>query len=101
MKRDVKWVLIISLIMFLWSAWLTLIIAGGYYFIPDHWYYLRNINVLAFIITIGLATLYTADFWKPEPMFEVTIVMFIASMILFFVSNLQWIAIALFGTPLY
>jgi hypothetical protein len=71
---------------------------GGYYFRPDYWDYLRNINVLSFIITICLGTLYTTDVWKLETMSKATILMFIVSMILFFISNMQWIATALFGT---
>lgn len=100
-RRDVKWVLIISLIMFFWSVWSTLMMTGGYYFRPEYWYYLRNINVLSFIITICLGTLYTTDLWKPEPMLKATILMFIISMILFFISNMQWITTALFGTTPY
>lgn len=100
-KRDVKWILIISLIMLFWSVWSTLLMTGGYYFTPDYWNYLRNINVLSFIITIGLATLCTTNPWKSGPTFKATIVMFVVSMMLFFISNMQWVTTALYGTRLF
>jgi hypothetical protein len=97
-KRDVKWLLVTSLIMFFWSTWSTLMMTG-YYFIAGPWYYLRNITVLSFVITISLATLYTTNFWKAEPIFKATIVMFIISISLFFISNMQWITYILGTSP--
>jgi len=97
-KRDVKWLLVTSLIMFFWSTWSTLMMTG-YYFRADPWYYLRNTTVLSFIITISLAALYTTNFWKAEPIFKATIVMFIISISLFFISNMQWITYILGASP--
>lgn len=101
MKREVKWVLVVSLILLFWVTWLAFIAYAGYYFRPGAWDYLRNINVLSFIVTVGLATIYTTNFWKSEVIFKATILMFIISISLFFISNMQWIATALFGTTPY
>ena len=98
-KKDVKWLLVISLIMFFWSTWSTLMMTGGYYFIAGPWYYLKNISVLSFIVTIGLATLYTTNSWKAEPVFKATMVMFMTSISLFFISNMQWITYILGTAP--
>lgn len=98
-KRDVKWLLVTSLIMFFWSTWSTLIMSSYYYFTAGPWYYLKNITVLSFIITISLATLYTTNFWKAEPIFKATIATYIISISLFFVTNMQWIAYVLGTSP--
>jgi len=98
-KRDVKWLLVTSLIMFFWTTSSTIMMMTGYYSRADPWYHLRNITVLSFIITTSLATLYTTNFWKAEPIFKATIVMFIISISLFFISNMQWIADVLGTSP--
>ena len=45
------------------------------------------------------ATLHSADSWREEGIYEVTIGLFIISMSLFFISNISWISMILGITP--
>ncbi len=87
-ERNMKWILIISLILFFWSAYIALMSQTTYAFRPDVWYYLRNVNVLSFILTLLSATLHTAGIERTD---KIAIGLFIVSMSLFFISNLSWI----------
>lgn len=66
-ERNVKWILIISVILYFTSSLLTFIYLGygSYYFYShDAWYHLSHINALFFILTITSSTLCTANFKK-------------------------------------
>jgi|YelNatPaOPRAMG01_1025707.scaffolds.fasta_scaffold18002_4 hypothetical protein len=90
-KKDLKWILIVSVILFFWT-YLQGLWTGFYVsrYITS-WTYLRNVNILFFILTIIFATLYTADFWRKEKIYKAAIGFFIISMILFFILHVQWI----------
>lgn len=93
-QKNVKWVLIISIIMFfasigyalpysypgsLRSPWDTL------------WYVLGRIDTLLFIATITTGTLFTTNFARKELTYRLTIYLFIVSMGLFFTGFLKWL----------
>ncbi|UCG45047.1 MAG: hypothetical protein JSV58_06675 [Candidatus Bathyarchaeota archaeon] len=98
-ERSLKWILIISLVMFFWQTWMTLLMTPGYYFTPDFWYYIRNVTTLSFIIPVLSATLHTADFWDKEYLYKISIGTFIVSMSLLFVTSLSWISVILGASP--
>jgi len=90
-EKNVRWVLIISLIMFF--------VLESWYFLDrsfpydsfDFWFLIFLINVLSVILTITLATLNKAGFWETEITYQLTIFFFILSMVLLFVSHFQLI----------
>jgi len=98
-KKDVRWILIISLVLILASPFIAVYALVGLpwdYATPSIWFtHFRNISTLFFIFTIITSTLYIADFWKAEPLYEATIVFFIISMSMFFISSMQWIFLLL------
>ena len=98
-EKNMKWTLSVSLVMFFWSTFMATILQTGYYFTPNPWYYLRNVNILSFILTIVFATLYIADFWRKDHMYKIAIGTFIISMSLLFVSNMSWISMILGIAP--
>jgi len=66
------------------------------YATPSIWFtHFRNVSNLCFIITIITSTLYTAGFWKKEPLYQATIAFFIISTSVFFISSMQWIFLIL------
>ena len=78
-KRNVLWVLIISVIIFFAS-----IAIGPMFYTPLYppreptmeeiiWFYVNHGNVLLFIATITSATLFMAGFWRKEPMYKLSI----------------------------
>ena len=99
-EKNLKWILIISIVMFFWQTWMTLLMTpGGYYFTPDFWYYIRNVTTLSFIIPVISAALHTANFWEEEYLYKTSIGAFIVSMSLLFVSSLSWISVILETSP--
>jgi len=98
-QRNVKWILIISIIMFFVSAVYgqSLFFLGPYYpygarewSIWDRlWYYISRIDVLIFIATITTATLFTTNFGKKELTYKLTVYLFIVSMGLFFLGFIR------------
>jgi uncharacterized protein YhhL (DUF1145 family) len=96
-EQNVKWLLAISVILFVFTAVLLSIMEyptpSGY---RDNWsvleialFYLHRINILLFVATITTATLYTTGSIKNDLMFIVTVNLFIMSMVLLFVTLLK------------
>jgi hypothetical protein len=95
-ERNVKWLLIISIIM-LWVVLygFSLPYAPYYYTsrpwtILDHiFWWVSRIDVLCFIATITMATLFTAGFGNKNSIYKASIYLFIASMALLFIGVLS------------
>ena len=91
-QKSVKWILIISIIMFLASMYYTL---PHYYpssersFLDTVWYVFGRIIILLFLATITTGTLFTTNFAKKELAYKLTIYLFIISMSLFFIQFLR------------
>lgn len=91
-QKSVKWILIISIIMFLASMYYTL---PYYYpssersFLDTVWYVLGRIVTLLFLATITTGTLFTTNFSKKELAYKLTLYLFIISMSLFFIQFLR------------
>ena len=98
-EKNVKWVLVVSLIMFFWQTLTNPFTTPAYYFTPGPWYYIRNVSILSFIVPTISATLYIADFWEEEHLYRITIAAFIISMSLLFVNSLSWISDVLGISP--
>jgi len=93
-QRSVKWILIISLIMFFASMAYALPYSypGSQRSIWDTvWYYIIRVDTLLFIATITTGTLFTTGFGKKERMHKLTIYFFLISMGLFFLGFLRWL----------
>lgn len=94
-ERNVKWMLVISVIMLGVSTFLGAIIYQPYY--PPREpttldviaFYINRINILFFIVTVTTATLTTTGFGKKDLMYKASIYFFIISMMLFFASVLK------------
>jgi hypothetical protein len=82
--------------MFFVSIWWTptMFYAGRYYpprelsLLDNIWIYINRVDILLFIITLLMATLFTAGFAK-ERTYKLTTYLFIASMGLFFITFLR------------
>ena len=93
-QRNVKWILIISIIMFFASIGYALPYSypGSQRSIWDTISYLiSRIDTLLFIITITTGTLFTTGFGKKERMHRFTVYFFIISMVMFFIGFLRWL----------
>ncbi len=93
-QKNVKWILIISIIMFFASIGYALPYSyvGGIRSPWDTlWYVIGRITTLLFIATITTGTLFTTNFAKKALMYKLTIYFFIVSMSLFFVGFLKWL----------
>jgi len=89
--KNVKWVLIISLIIFFVLEWWYFLNYSFPYASFDFWFFIYFINILSVVLTITFATLNKAGFWETEITYQLTIFFFILSMALLFVSQLQLI----------
>lgn len=96
-QRNVKWILIISLIMFFVTLGydLTLPVGGPYVVdgVSHHpalrlRLYINRFDTLLFITTLVIATLFTSGFAKART-YKLTIYLFIASMGLFLIILLE------------
>ena len=94
-ERNIKWVLIISIIMLFASLWVG--VASFYSYPPRDpsalemiVFVINRSGILLFIVTIGTSTLYTTGFRK-DLMFKMSIYLFIISMTLFLISILKWL----------
>jgi hypothetical protein len=91
-KKDVRWLLIVSLALFFYSIYTTPPTywaqspSGVSTSRPDSWYNCGVAAVFLFLITILLATLHTADFGKGEVLYHTTILFFIIAVLLFSLS---------------
>jgi len=91
-EKNVKWILIISLIMFFVLEWWYFLNSSFPYAFFNFWFFIYFVNILSVVLTITFATLDKAGFWEPEITYQLTIFFFILSMALFFVSQLQLIS---------
>ena len=89
--KDVKWVLIVSLVMFFVLEWWYFLDLPFSYVSFGFWFLIYFINILSVVLTVTLATLNKAGFWETEITYQVTIFFFILSMVLFFVSQFELI----------
>jgi len=88
-ERDVKWILVISLILFF-------VFEGVFYYFPyrsyipfDFWWFIDYINLFCIILTVTFSTLNKVGFWDRELTYRLAVYFFIISMALIFVSNLR------------
>ena len=101
--RDVKWMLIVSIII-LWISWplpyFGYLFFGAlrlpFYNLPPHytaievaWYVVNRADTLTFLLTITFAVLYTTGFGKRELWYKLSLYLFTVSMILFIITFLQ------------
>ena len=97
-QKNVKWILIISVLMFFVSAWLSpsLFLFGGYGIRNDGiWYVISRLDALFFVATITTATLFTVNFGKKEITYKLSVYFFLISMAIFFLV----IARSFFSNP--
>lgn len=96
-ERNVKWILIISIIMLSASTFVGSISYYPYYpprepsILDVVAFYINRIDILFFIATITTATLATTGFRKKDLMYKASIYLFIISMILLIASILKWL----------
>jgi len=88
-EKNVKWLLIVSLIMFFVLEWWYFLDDLFPYTFFDFWFFIYFINVLSVMLAITFATLDKAGFWEREITYQLAIFFFVLSMALFFVSHLQ------------
>jgi len=88
-EKNVKWVLIVSLIMFFVLKWWCFLGYSLPYRSFDFWFFIYLINLLSVILTITFATLNKTGFWDTEVTYQLAIFFFVVSMALLFVSHLQ------------
>ena len=91
-ERDVKWIIIVSLVSF-YVSWMF---SWGYYLPSDYGVletavlYISRFSTIFFVATLTTITLYAADFGKKDLMFKVSMYLFIISMALFCLSILRY-----------
>jgi len=86
-QKNVRWILIVSVLMFFVSAWLSpsLFLFGGYGTRYDGiWYIISRLDALFFVATITTATLFTVSFGKKEITYKLSVYFFLISMAIFF-----------------
>jgi len=88
-EKDVKWILIVSLIMLFVLKWWYFSGGSFPYLFFDVWFFTYFINILSVILTITFAALNKAGFWETEITYQLTIFFFILSMALLFVYHIQ------------
>jgi len=94
-KRSVKWILIVSIILFFVSLSYSYYPFGGIGRLSPLswqemvWFYYSRIVTLLFIATITMGALFTTNFSKKELAYRLTIRLFILSMVLFFLQFLR------------
>ena len=90
-EKNVKWILVISLITFFVLKWWYFLDNSLPYVFFDFWFFIYLINILSVVLAITFAALNKAGFWETEITYPLTIFFFILSMALLFVSHLQLI----------
>jgi hypothetical protein len=94
-QSNVKWIVVISFILFfVITAYGPTIFLGPYYQyqypLPrDVWYYLNRLETLLFLATVATGALFVAGFGKKELVYRLSVYFFIISMGLFFLSLLR------------
>jgi hypothetical protein len=108
-ERNVKWVLVISLIMFSFFAWpfsgflfIGSLFSLPFYHLPPNytliefvWYVINHADLPLFLLTITFATLFMSGFGRKELLYRLSIYSFALSMAFLFITFLQM----LFGLP--
>jgi len=97
-EKNVKWVLIISVIMFFASIFASVLVYVPYYYPPRTpspldtlVFYINRIDTLLFIATITTATVHTTGFGRRETTYRLSLILFIISMGFFFITLLKWL----------
>ena len=89
-RKDVKWILVASLITFVFMFYS--ITGYSYYPYPfrvkDFWFYVNIINILLLVLTIMFSSLYLSEF-EDKVIYKATIYAFITSMLSLFVIFLK------------
>ena len=95
-ERNVKWILIISVLMVLPSILMGFYVYPWYSYPPRQpttldyvWLFISRIGTLAFIVTITTATLATTGFARKDLMYKASVYLFVVSMLLLFVSLIK------------
>jgi len=86
-QKNVKWIMIISVLMFFVSALLSpsLFFFGGYGTRNDGiWFIIGRLDALFFVATITTATLFSVNFGKKELTYKLSVYFFLISMGIFF-----------------
>lgn len=97
-EKNVKWVLLVSLIMFFASLFASVLIYVPHVYPPRAvspldaiMFYINRIDTLLFIATITTAAIHIAGFGRKETTYRLSLILFIISMALFFVTFLKWL----------
>jgi len=97
-EKNVRWLLLVSVIMFFASLFASVLIYVPYYYLPRApspldtlLFYVNRIDTLLFIATITTAAIHTAGFGRKEITYRLTVTLFLVSMALFFVTFLKWV----------
>jgi len=94
-ERDVKWILVISLILFFVFEGIFNYFPYRSYILFNFWWYIDYINLFFIMLTITFATLNKVGFWDKELTYKIAVYSFIISMALIFVSSLRMLPFAL------
>ena len=89
--KDVRWVFIVSLVMFFVLKWWYFLDLPFSYVSFDFWFLIYFINILSAVLTVTFAALNKTGFWETEITYQLTIFFFILSMVLLFVSQFELI----------
>ena len=95
-EKNVKWTLIVSLIMLFVLKWWYFSGGSFPYLFFDFWFFAYFINILSVILTITFAALNKAGFWETEITYQLTIFFFILSMVLLFVYHIQLVLMVVY-----
>ena len=88
-EKNVKWILVVSLIMFFSSTYLAFLYGVlGSSVTRDSWYYLQILVHLFFILTIGSSALYVANLARRWT-YVSSIIFFGISIFLLFIQGLR------------
>jgi len=96
-EKTVKWVLLVSVIMFFASVFASVLIYIPYCLpralspLDTLVFYINRIDTLLFIATITTAAVHTAGFGRKETTYRLSVILFIISMALFFATFLKWL----------
>jgi hypothetical protein len=97
-KQDVKWILVISLILFFvfeGAFYNFYYYPPGSYVLFNIWWYIYFINLFFIILAVISSTLNKVGFWDKELTYQLAVYSFIVSMALIFVSSLRMLPFTL------
>ena len=94
-EQDVKWILVISLILFF-------VFEGVFYYFPyrsyvlfNFWWFIDFINLFFIVLTVTFAALNKVGFGDKELTYTLAVYSFIISMVLIFISNFRLLLVPL------